>query len=132
MRDIELLKSKGRTEKITISRSDIKTIGEIIVQTRSIKQRILKTFVTAVICSCFLIVAAFIPILHFFLAPLVFVISIFLVIRTYRCKEVMLGGVGICPGCGAEFQLFQRPYKLPFSDVCSACNRESVINFASI
>lgn len=130
MPQLELLKTQGRTEKITIFRADTKTLGEIVVQSKSHKQRILKALGTAAICSCILVVAAFIPILHFFLVPIVFVISIFIVLRTYRCREVILGGVGICPGCGAPFKVFSRPYNLPFSDVCSVCNRESIIDFA--
>jgi hypothetical protein len=71
------------------------------------------------------------PLVHFVLPPLLFIISPFVARYYFRQERAILGGGGKCPNCGADFPVAKRPPKFPFDDVCTACRQAVVVNAAS-
>jgi hypothetical protein len=78
----------------------------------------LKTF--AVFFGCAL-VAVFIPGLHFVLVPGLLIAGFGFGYSAFQKPSMVCGGKGVCPKCGAEFQIVRNPPNWPLKDVCAKC-----------
>ena len=77
----------------------------------------------------FLVAAASlaIPIVHFVLAPLLFLICIVATIKIYRQRMQILGGIALCPVCKHEFVIISGYSQWPIYSNCTNCNRTLTI-----
>lgn len=72
------------------------------------------------------------PIIHFFLPPLLFITGPIVASMLFRQSTVVLGGIGKCPVCAAEFEIVRSNYlkphdEWPLKDTCGACREDVVI-----
>jgi len=67
------------------------------------------------------LVAAFIPILHFFLVPLFLLLGIALSIMTWLEKAFVEGGEIPCPNCGKTISLEKCAESWPKTQRCPGC-----------
>ncbi|MFO1519590.1 MAG: hypothetical protein U1F57_08035 [bacterium] len=76
------------------------------------------------------VVAVFLPVLHFFLVPLLFVIGPIAGIVKLQQKERIFKGEGICPACQAPLKIEPGSARFPLEELCGACRRNIAIEFA--
>jgi len=68
-----------------------------------------------------MLVAVFIPILHFILVPVLFLGGPLLFFVIAAEKQIILGGEGKCPDCLREIAIVRSPLRWPISDMCNHC-----------
>jgi hypothetical protein len=74
-------------------------------------------------------VSVIVPLLHFILPPLFLAIGLYISIKKFRVKTLIVRGAGLCPECSQEILIWKRPYLSKFNDVCENCRRELTITF---
>lgn len=73
--------------------------------------------------------AIFVPILHWFLVPVLFIASFVLGLDKLKEEARSEGGKGTCPKCHKEFPIEQSTYKDRITDTCSHCHEDVEILF---
>jgi hypothetical protein len=115
------------SEETIILEGDNRTCGMIVVQNRSSATCIGRAILFSGMIFIVMLLSVFVPILHFVLVPLFFVIGVVVFIANLRAAKSIARGEGSCPYCSVPFRIFPRPYRLPFSDVCEGCRRSVTI-----
>jgi len=71
----------------------------------------------------------FIPVAHFFLVPAGLVVTVILIILTYRRTSKITEFTGSCPACGAAIELSTTSGdKWPIYEYCAKCSREITLH----
>jgi hypothetical protein len=69
------------------------------------------------------LVCVFIPLAHFILVPLFFIVGIIMPLSAYNKKSMITGGEGTCPFCSKPFKVAAAPDRWPLQDICENCHR---------
>ncbi len=73
------------------------------------------------------LVCVFIPIVHFVLAPLLFLAGPIVAYKILNQTSMILGGQGVCPHCKANLPIIRTENKFPFTDLCTQCRNNVII-----
>jgi hypothetical protein len=114
---------------ITSVRDKVST-GSVVLETWEKKERTARAFKALGISWGLAVAAVFLPLLHFFLVPLLLLagpVAFFLVAGQ---GAVILGGKGECPECRREFNIVRTPVQWPISDSCNHCQAQLKIDRA--
>ena len=105
--------------------------GTLEVADLSVKDRLFRAMVRA--GAVFLVgcISIIIPVLHFILFPLFFILSIALFFFFFSQKKLVLSGAATCPKCSSTIKIFQQQLTLPLIDVCEGCHRRVEVSLAS-
>jgi hypothetical protein len=103
------------------------TVGEVRVQSFNSKDRLKRAFKFLGIFWGAGLAAAFIPLLHFVLVPLLLIIGLVASLTAYSATSVILGGGGPCPECGANLPIARMANKPPLTDLCTQCRRNVIL-----
>lgn len=87
------------------------------------KQRLFRAVKALFIFWGLAIVSILIPLLHFILVPLFFLIGLIVPFFTYSKTTTILGGVGKCPFCSKKFDITATNNSWPLNDLCTHCRR---------
>src|SRR4051812_39604493 len=111
------------TKKVQITHSDgVKTAsGEIQIQYWNKKERTLRALKFGGMCWGGAVVAVFMPLVHFVLVPCLIIAGPIMFFFVADRESVVLGGVGVCPGCSAALPIARAAVKFPLSDLCTSC-----------
>ena len=107
------------------------TNGTVSVNVLTSRQRYTRALVRGGLSLIISVALIVVPVLHFVLFPLGLVITFLIVASSLRQSSFIAHGTGPCPYCGAEFRIFKRGEKYPFSDVCEKCRRQVTIDRAN-
>lgn len=77
-------------------------------------------------------ICVFIPILHFFLVPLFFIIGIIAFIRTQRCNLKIQSASYLCPSCQVQNKIKEVWFEENYRARCEACAIQVIITEESI
>lgn len=97
--------------------------GEVEIQSRTKKQRIMALVKGWGICWVLAVGAAFLPVLHFIIVPALLITGPIVGSAMYGQKESILGGKGACPACQAELKIEKGPLRWPIDELCTSCRR---------
>jgi len=121
-----LLDERSNTENIIeveLRSADKTSSGQVNVILFSKRDRVWRGSIRGIIGLSATILSVFIPVAHFLLVPLGLVLTPIIATSSYRTKVLILSGSGLCPGCGANFNITWRKAIFPFTDVCDKCVR---------
>ena len=99
--------------------------GEVFVQAFPPRERLFRALKFLGLGWGAAVVAVFIPLLHFVLVPLFLILGPVAAVWAYGQASVVLGGLGLCPNCGASLPIERGPDRWPLDDLCTQC-RERV------
>ena len=102
--------------------------GEAAERIWSARERAIRSIKTFMVWFTLAAVSIFIPVLHLFLAPILFVICILATSSVYRQKKQIFGGIATCPICNNEFSIISGYSDWPISSNCESCNRAITIS----
>ena len=74
----------------------------------------------------------FVPILHFFLVPTLFITSFVLALEKLREEQRNAGGSGECPSCHKAFRIEKSKWQTRMTDTCDECHDDFEIKVLSI
>jgi hypothetical protein len=97
--------------------------GEVYVRAWSSSDRTKRAIKTFCVWLAVAVLSVAVPILHFFLVPLFFVLAVIMAGVTYAQTSVVLGGEGTCPFCGAKLDIVKKSNRWPLDEVCDRCKR---------
>jgi hypothetical protein len=114
--------------QITLRTSDAqRTTGEISIKPLSQLDRI--KYAGKYFGICFVFATGFlaIPVLHFFLPPIMLIVGVYLFFRKLQPGLVMGGGLIHCPACQKEFNLENRCFVWPRAEQCPHCRSQLIM-----
>ena len=114
---------EGYLRDVSIKANGKRAKGKLALQVFTQGDRTRRTIQTGAIWLVITGVSAAIPVLHFFLVPIFFLIGVICTSFSYGRKQIILGGIGVCPLCEEEFSFATGGGGLPFGDTCTACGR---------
>jgi hypothetical protein len=88
------------------------------------KERTTRAFKALAFTWGLAIISILIPILHFILVPTLILAGPIVFSWIAGQEQVILGGKGVCPECGKEFEIARSAVKWPMSDLCNHCKTE--------
>ena len=117
----------GEVLPVRIRAAERETVGEVVRESWSVRARAWRALRVFLGVNMLAALSVLIPILHFFLVPMLVLLSVLLASFTYARRERIRGGRGVCPLCGEIFPLFSGASRWPIHDRCTACGRAVVI-----
>lgn len=106
------------------SGSDQISTGTVFLQVWEKKDRIPRSFKALGITWGLALVSVLIPLLHFFLVPLLLMGGPIVCYWVFHQQQIILGGKGICPDCKKEFKIVRARVRWPLSDICNHCHAQ--------
>ncbi len=119
---------QGVSCPVKVISSDKEKIGEVRIKTFNQKERIVRGLKFLGIFWGSAIFAVFIPMLHFILVPLLFLVGIIVAVFVSQTKSVVLGGESACPKCESFLPIVRSSDQWPLSDLCSHCRTTVTIS----
>lgn len=119
---------EGTGYPVKVISSDQEKIGEVRIKTFNQKERIVRGLKFLGIFWGSAILAVFIPMLHFILVPLLFLVGIIVAAFVSQTKSVVLGGESVCPKCESFLPIVRSSDQWPLSDLCSHCRTTVTIS----
>ncbi len=101
---------------------DNSVLGEVYIEYFSRQKRLCRAGKTLAIFWGVAVACVFIPMLHFVLVPLFFILGLVLGLKTFRQTSIVLGGRSPCPRCHKELAIVRSPDQWPLRDLCSSCH----------
>jgi hypothetical protein len=95
--------------------------GKVTIQRWSKKERFRRAAKFLAGAWALAVLSILLPIAHFFLVPAFFLAGPIGAYFVFKHESAVSGGHGICPGCGASFDIVKSPDRWPLEDVCSKC-----------
>ena len=120
-------REKGTPCPVKVQGDGKESPGEVFVESWSPRVRLLRALKFLGICWGAMVVAVFVPILHFILVPALFIAGPIVAAVIYQQPSVVLGGFGACPYCGQEMQIVRSRDRWPLDDLCDHCRRKVTI-----
>jgi hypothetical protein len=111
-----------KQDKIRVSYGGVTHDAEITVVHYNTAERALAAARISAILLVITIACVFIPILHFVLVPVFFLLTIAAGINAYLTSAKIDGGQSTCPSCKAPFTLANESYSFPKDFRCRACS----------
>lgn len=115
---------------LILGKPDKVSHGEVRMRTWAPRDRAIRAAKTLAIWLGITFLSVAIPLLHFVLVPLFFLIGVILAAVAYSQRSAVLGGKGTCPFCGADLEIVKNRDRWPLDDVCSNCSRHVTIEKA--
>src|SRR4051794_13695731 len=102
-----MIASQIVTKKVQIIHSDgVRTSsGEIQIQYWNKKERTMRALKMGGMCWGGAVVAVFMPLIHFVLVPALLIAGPIMFFIVAGRESVVLGGLGVCPGCSAPLPI---------------------------
>lgn len=119
---------EGMGIKVKVTSFDQEKIGEVRIKTFNQKEKIFRGLKFLGIFWGSAIFAVFIPMLHFILVPLLFLVGIIVAAFVSQTKSVVLGGESICPKCESFLPIVRSNDQWPLTDLCSNCRSTVTIS----
>jgi hypothetical protein len=120
-------RAKGIPCPVKVQGDGKESSGEVFIESWSPRVRLIRALKFLGICWGAMVIAVFIPILHFILVPAFFVAGPIVAAIIYQQTSVVLGGFGICPYCGEEMSIVRSRDRWPLDDLCDHCRRTVAI-----
>jgi hypothetical protein len=108
----------------------LKTTGTVELKVWDKKERTTRALKALGLTWGLAVASILIPILHFILVPSLILAGPIVFFWIAGQEQVILGGKGICPECGKEFEIVRTAVKWPISDMCNHCQAEVKIEQA--
>ncbi len=112
---VEIVAQKGRTP------------ATVYIQTWSRSQRQMRALKALGIWWGVAIISVLVPIAHFILVPLFFLVGLIAPIFAYFRESIVLGGIGTCPICEEPFEIVRSLDIWPLTDICSHCHNHVTV-----
>ncbi len=119
---------EGTGYPVKVIFSDKEKIGEVRIKSFNQKERIIRGLKFLGIFWGSAILAVFIPMLHFILVPLLFLVGIIIAAFVSQTKSVVLGGESVCPKCESFLPIVRSSDQWPLTDLCSNCRSTVTIS----
>ncbi len=107
--------------KITSDRDGRTASGEIWIIEWDGRERLLRALKICGALWIASIASIVVPILHFVLVPLFFILGPGAAYLVFQQRSKILGGEGSCPQCQVSLRLEGGPLKFPLADLCTHC-----------
>ena len=114
-----------------LGQNDRQSLGEVTFQAWDQKTRLKRALKSLMTGFGFMLVAVFIPGVHFILVPLLLLGSPIFSYFVYNQESAILGGSSLCPACGKEFKIVKSKNIWPLKDVCAFCQENVTIEKVS-
>lgn len=97
--------------------------GVIYVQYFSQPEKITQSLKKLGLFWAIAVACVLIPVFHFVLVPLFFILGLFFAHRSYKSEGQVLGGETRCPHCQTEIKVKPAELQWPLSEICQNCAR---------
>ena len=111
---------------------DLQTSSRLLVRPLSLSSRLGQASKTLVICWGIALVCVFIPGLHLILVPSAVLIGLFFFSRKVRFREMLCGGMIVCPKCRHEFVVPKGGFNWPRREDCPRCGCDLAIDLGLV
>jgi hypothetical protein len=105
------------------------SFGKVEIEEFSFQDRVSRTLTAAGITAAAAIGTLFIPIVHFVLPFVIFLIIPIVSWLVFRTRAVVTSGQGSCPVCQQVLTLDRRRLTQPFFETCPQCGREVEVEY---